>query len=390
MGWFWMERTQGPESRMSRGNGMANITERLALAWITLFSVLLFSGCSESPLSPGLLEPVELAESWREGSPSSEGFRRAGIEEAIEAAGNIARMQSLLVARNGTLVVEEYFHGNRANSLNDLRSVTKSVVSTLTGMAIEHGYLTGLDQTLGELLPDAPFQDPQQREITVEHLLTMSAGFDWYERGAIGYNDWILSEDRVAYLLERPVLDPPGTTFNYNSAAVHLLGVVLEEASGTTLPDLADAMLFGPIGITRSRWERLSPHYNAGAGLDLRPRDLARIGQLFLQRGWSGDRRILSESWIQRATRPAFPWRSSFGPLRGLSYGFLWWTDQGPRGDTFLAWGYGGQFLYAVPDLDLVVVATTEWRGVSQDEGADAVEEAVLGVIVNRVLASVR
>jgi CubicO group peptidase (beta-lactamase class C family) len=326
----------------------------------------------------------------REASPESEGLRKAGIDAAVSAASGIPRMMSLLVVRNGTLVVEEYFRGNQRDSLNDLRSVTKSVVSTLTGLAIEEGYLMGLDQTLGDLLPAAPFQFPEQRDISVRHLLTMTGGFDWHEDGAIGYNEWILSDDRIAYLLGKPMLDPPGATFKYNSAAVHLLGVILTEASGLSLPDLADALLFSPLGITRSRWEPLGSHHNGGAGIDLRPRDLARLGQLFLQDGWSGDRQILARSWIQQATRPAFSWRVAFGALRSLSYGFLWWTDDGSRGDAFLAWGYGGQFLYVMPGLDLVVVATTEWRGVSSDEGPDVVETAVLDVIVNHVVAAVR
>jgi CubicO group peptidase (beta-lactamase class C family) len=280
-------------------------------------------GCGESPTFPGLLSPVELAQPWNEGSPSSEGLRQAGIEAAIAAANEIPRMMSLLVVRNGTLVVEEYFRGNRRDSLNDLRSVTKSVVSTLTGLAIQEGYLSGLDQTLGELLPDAPFQFPEQRDIGIRHLLTISAGFDWYEHGPIGYNDWILPEDRVAFLLGKPIVDSPGTTFNYNSAAVHLLGVVLEEASGMTLPELADALLVGPIGITRSRWEPLGARYNGGVWIDLRPRDLARLGQLFLQGGRSGDLHLLPEPWTHQATRRAFAWRVQFGPLRAVSYGFL-------------------------------------------------------------------
>jgi CubicO group peptidase (beta-lactamase class C family) len=287
-------------------------------------------------------------------------------------------------------VVEEYYRGNHRDSLNDLRSVTKSVVSTLTGLAIQEGYLNGLDQTLGELLPTAPYQFPEQRGISLRDLLTMSGGFDWFEHGAIGYNDWILSEDRVAYLLGKPLMDPPGLHFNYNSAAVHLLGVVLTEATGLELPELADQLLLGPLGIPHSRWEPLGPHFNGGAGIDLRPRDLARLGQLFLQGGLSGHRRILSESWIRQATTPAYSWRAPFPPLTAVSYGFLWWTHDDNRGDAFLAWGYGGQFLYVVPDLNLVVVATTEWRGVSSDEGADAVEGAVLDVIVNHVIPAVR
>jgi CubicO group peptidase (beta-lactamase class C family) len=325
-----------------------------------------------------------------EGTPASVGLRPSGVSSALEAAAEIPRLMSLLVVKDGILVVEEYYRGNQRDSLNDLRSVTKSVVSTLTGLAIQEGYLSGIDQTLGELLPDAPFDNPEQEDIRVRDLLTMSGGFDWFEDGAIGYNDWILSEDRIAYLLSKPLMHPPGSTFNYNSAAVHLLGVILTEVTGMELPELADQLLFGPIGVTQSRWEPLGPHFNGGAGIDLRPRDLARLGQLFLQSGVSGNRPILSKAWIRGATTPAYDWRASFSPLSAISYGYLWWTNDDVLGDAFLAWGYGGQFLYVVPDLNLVVVATTEWRGVSSDEGSDAVEEAVLHVIVDHLIPAVR
>ncbi len=360
--------------------------------WVSFFLwlPLALGACGDSPTGPEHLAPVDLVQPWREGTPASVGLRPSGISSALASAAEIPRLMSFLVVRNGTLVVEEYYRGNHRDSLNDLRSVTKSVVSTLTGLAIQEGFLTGLDQTLGELLPSAPYHFPEQRGISVRDLLTMSGGFDWLERGAIGYNDWILSEDRIDFLLSKPMVEPPGAVFNYNSAAVHLLGVVLSEATGLPLPDLADQLLFGPIGITRSRWEPLTPYYNGGAGIDLRPRDLARLGQLFLQGGLSGDRRILTESWIQEATSPVFEWRVSFPPLPAVSYGFLWWTNGDVRGDAFLAWGYGGQFLYVVPSLNLVVVATTEWRGVSSDEGSDAVEKAVLDVIVNHVVTSAR
>jgi CubicO group peptidase (beta-lactamase class C family) len=123
---------------------------------------------------------------------------------------------------------------------------------------------------------------------------------------------------------------------------------------------------------------------NGGAGIDLRPRDLARLGQLYLQEGRSGNQRLLSREWVDLATSPAYGWSSRFGPIEDLSYGYLWWIDRDR--DAYLAWGYGGQIIYVAPARALVVVATTEWRGVSQDGGANPLEAAVLDIIVNGIV----
>ena len=134
-----------------------------------------------------------------------------------------------------------------------------------------------------------------------------------------------------------------------------LLGVILEEATGTSLPQYADRVLLGPLGISERAWEPLlEGHVNGGAGLDLRPRDLARLGQLFLQQGWSGTRSIVPAEWVAEATEPRFADLGGAGPIGTLSYGYLWWIDV--ENDAFMARGHGGQLVYVVPSLDLVVV----------------------------------
>lgn len=379
------------KGRPTRDRTRAGRIERRApRALAALFVVLLPAGCGDSPTGPGSAV-LDLSAPWAESGPGAQGMDSVRLAVAVGQASAIPRLMSLLVVRNGTLVVEEYFRGNHADSLNDVRSVTKSVVSTLTGIALKRGDFTSLDQTLGELLPDAPYQDSRQRGITVWQLLSMAGGFEWFEDHGPDYTNWIRSQDHVRYLLERPIVSEPGTAFAYNSAAVDLLGVVLQRATGQTLEEFADEVLFGPLGITRRRWEVLPEgHDNGGAGLDLRPRDLARLGQLYLQEGRSGDQNVLSRSWTVEATRPHWGWRSRFGPLHALSYGYLWWTDSRPEGDVFLAWGWGGQFILVQRATGLVVVATTEWRGMADEDESDATTEAVLNVIVDHVLGAVQ
>lgn len=351
---------------------------RLLAALVALAAA---AACSDAPTAVTFDGPVDLALEWATASPSAAGMDPARLEQAVARARAVPQMRSLLVVRRGRLVAEHYFGGAGPGDPADVRSVTKSVVSTLAGLALQRGDLAGLDQPIGEILrPEVAALDSLDASVTVRHLLTMSGGWAWTEQGSVGYNEWILSGDHLGWLLEKPHAAEPGATFSYNSAAAHLLGVVVEEAVGLPLPEFARQVLFQPLGIARADWEPFpGGRVNGGAGLDLRPRDLARLGQLFLQDGWSGRTRVLPAGWAAEATRSHWPWRSNAGPTL-TSYGYLWWTDE--VNGAFMAWGYGGQFVYVAPDRDLVVVTTTEWRGGIPS----GLSSQVLSVIVDGVL----
>ena len=347
-----------------------------------MLAALLAGACSDAVAPVVFDAPVDLTLSWRTSTPAATGMDEGALARADEMANAIPRLRSLLVVRRGRLVHERYWAGATAAETADVRSVTKSILSTLVGIALERGDLTGVDETLGEIVPaDALPLSLWERDIRVGDLLTMSGGWDWEESGAVGYNEWITSEDPVAFLLSKPKASEPGTAFAYNSAAVHLLGVVLEEAIGTTVPRFADEVLFGPLGIGTRVWEPLAGHVNGGAGIDLRPRDLARIGQLYLQDGWSGDRRILPEGWVRQATTPRWGWVSDAGPTH-VSYGWLWWIDVDHH--AYFAWGYGGQFVYVAPERDLVVVATTHWGVIDGQSTPPGSRRRCSSVIVKR------
>jgi CubicO group peptidase (beta-lactamase class C family) len=365
---------------------MNRMTLRGLAGLLTLAALTGPAGCADAPVVAPTVEPTDLSGPWRTADPASVGMDTERLATAAEDAGALPRMRSLLVVREGFLVLERYYHGFARDSLADVRSVTKSVVSTMTGIALGQGELPSLDLTLGQLLrPELGTPSSEQRAITVRHLLTMSGGFQWDEAGVTEYNNWRRSGAFIQYLLDRPLVAPPGTTFNYNSAAVHLLGVLLEDAIGTSIPLFADLTLFQPLGISDVRWEwMIDGSVNGGSGIDLRPRDLARFGQLLLQGGRSGDRRVVSKGWVDLATAPAYDWSSRAGPIQDVTYGHLWWIDR-ERG-AFFAWGYGGQFVYVVPSRALVVVATTEWRYLSQDGGSGPLENAVLSIIVNGIV----
>ncbi len=372
------------------GLNVVRIGERRRRSVFPLAASLALTGiataCAGDLAGPSPWDEVDLTTAWRTAEPAALGVDAAALERAAETAAALGRMRSLVVAREGRIVLERYFHGFGPDSLADVRSVTKSVVSVLTGIAYEQGHLSSLDLTLGELLPaELGVPTAEQAAIRVRHLLTMSGGFEWDESNVSEYNGWRLSGDFIGYLLDRPVVSPPGSAFNYNSAAVHLLSILVERSVGAPLELFADVSLFGPLGIVRRRWEpMIDGTVNGGAGLDLRPRDLARLGQLLLQGGRSGGRQILSEAWVDQTTAPAWSWSTQVGRVGSLTYGHLWWVDRDR--EAFFAWGYGGQFVYVAPRRALVVVATTDWRLLSQEGGPGPLEAAVLDIIVNGIV----
>ncbi|PYP58377.1 MAG: hypothetical protein DMD44_07720 [Gemmatimonadetes bacterium] len=320
--------------------------------------------------------------------PAEMGMSAAGLLAAAGDAAAIARFRSLLAARHGRLVAEYYFGGADSTTRFDVRSVTKSVVCALTGVALRDGVLPGETASIAPYLAPLDTLDSVDSAVTVRHLLTMTSGYQWNEETGPDYSVWIAADDHVQYLLDRAHATPPGVSFTYNSAAAHTLGVVLQDAAAMPLPRYA-APLFAALGVDTVLWEPLDRGtVNGGAGIALRGRDLLKFGQLFLQRGWSGDRSVVPEAWVDQATRPQFAWRRAFGPLSRVTYGMLWWvSDATPA--AFYAWGYGGQFVYVVPSRDLVVVATTDWNDLSEVT-PEALAAMALGVIVNDVVPAAR
>lgn len=356
---------------------------------LALAVVVLAAACGETPTAPTPPVRVDLSQAWMRASPGEVGMDANGLLGASGDAAAISRCRSLLVARHGRLVAEYYFGGADSTTLFDVRSVTKSVLSALIGTALRDGVLPGTTATIAPYLAPADTLDATDSIVTVHDLLTMTSGYQWNEETGPDYNLWIVTDDHVQYLLDRPHVAAPGATFTYNSAAVHTLGVVLQDAAATPLPVYASDHLFSPLGVDTVAWEQLDRGtVNGGSGIALRGRDLLKLGQLYLQGGWSGAVSVVPQSWVDSVTRPHFPWRISVGAQRGVTYGMLWWvSDASPA--AFFAWGYGGQFVYVVPSRDLVVVATTDWMALTETT-PEALAEAVLGVLVRDVVPAAR
>jgi CubicO group peptidase (beta-lactamase class C family) len=315
--------------------------------------------------------------------PESVGVDAVALAAAVSELGRAEGARSAVIVYRGRVVAEERWIGPET-ALDDVRSVTKSVTSTLVALAIDHGFIGSIDDRMVDYLPPALVPaDPAKDAITLRHLLTMTSGLEWNESTEL--YTWAVDPDPARFILERPLATTPGTRFNYSTAASHLLSVVLREATGLDPLDLADAYLFAPLGITDRAWLRDGQGRPFGSfGLQLRTEDLAKLGLLFLDRGRWDSQVVVPSWWVSEAVFPQITGFQEYGPLTNAGYGYLWWSADAGEHRVFIAWGWGGQFAFCVPDLDLVV-ATTARYNVPEDT-ANRQERAILEAIVTRLL----
>lgn len=309
------------------------------------------------------------------------------LKQAYSEAENITGIKSLLVSVNDSLIAEQYFTAMGANDLYDVRSVTKSVISTLIGIAIEEGFIESVDQTLLEFIGPLGYElEDEKASITIRDLLTMSAGFEWNEfADGYSYSDWIRSYDQIEYCINGALENSPGEVFSYSSEEAHLLSVIITEATGMSTHDFAFNYLFEPLGIGYEDfgWGVFPQGYfNGGADLSLKPRDMVKIGNLYLNNGIYEGKQIVPSAWIEEATKIQITTNDAipYGP----DYGYLWWINHDLTHDFFYANGYGGQFIIVVPDIELIVVATSEFQNLGETAGQQWYN--VISLIVNDIL----
>jgi CubicO group peptidase (beta-lactamase class C family) len=338
----------------------------------------LTAGCAlVQPLGSGNYWPTH---GWRTSTPEAQGMDSAQLAQLLEVIQQepVLNLHSLLVIRHGYLVSEVYFdpfYGR--NTKHALYSVTKSFMSTLVGIAFDKGILTDLRHPVLDFFPHRTFEkrDALKESMTLEDLLTLRCGLAWDEVTSWGELLWSL--DAVKYVLDKPMTDPPGTKYLYNSGCSHVLSGILEEQPGVQTLEFAKKNLFEPLGITDFIWELDKQGIPlGGAGLNLTPRDMAKLGYLYLHEGvWDGQQ-IVSAAWVKAATQT----HTDPHHKLGFGYGYQWWTF--PRLGAYQAAGYGGQYIVVVPASDLVVVVTA-------DQG-DLANEAVFRLIEAYILTAVK
>ncbi|HKY54404.1 MAG TPA: serine hydrolase [Anaerolineales bacterium] len=295
---------------------------------------------------------------WEEGSPQEHGIQDDRLWLADQTIRrNLPNVHSLLVIRNGAIVFEQYYQGHSSNSIFDIRSVTKSFISTLIGIAVKEEYIPDLDQNILSYFPEdkTANMDPRKAAITIRHLLMMKSGLAWDEEQ--DFEQLYSSENWVRYLFNLLMREVPGLVFNYNSGASHILSALIHRATGMTALEFAQRRLFSRLGIGNHSWASDPMGVTIGyADLLLTARDLAKLGLLYINHGrWNGDQ-LLTPEYIRAATTAWSPG----GFPEEAEYGYHWWALPSETHSSYFAAGYGGQYLWIAPDLDLIVVTTAE------------------------------
>jgi CubicO group peptidase (beta-lactamase class C family) len=346
---------------------------------------------------------------WRTAAPTTQGMAPQVLDDLDTVVPErYPQVRSLLVVRHGYLVYEHYWHGFDAADGHDVRSVTKSVTSALVGIALAEGRLQSLDQPVARLVAAhlPTHADPRLRAVTVRQLLTMTGGLAGDERG--GGDERLSrrmaqSRDWVGHILGRRLAATPGTTFAYSNASFHLLSAIVADATGQSTLAFARAGLFGPLGIHSDHafepavrtwpptpaeerayeqasvaWPRDPRGYQFGFGeLKLPARDLAKFGYLYLNGGrWNGTQ-VVPADYVRASTQPhsSLP---GLGP--GGGYGYGWWTTSVDLHAGFAAVGFGGQRILVIPDLDLVVVITSDPRQ-QREDAQDLVGQTIIPAV---------
>ena len=311
--------------------------------------------------------------------PTSAPDRFAGT---VAAAREMPRLHSLLVSWRGTLVLEQYFNGARAARPANVKSVSKSLISALVGIAIDRGLIKSVREPIAQYFPGALAGAAQEakRRITIEDLLTMRSGLE--STSGRNYGAWVRSPNWVRFVLSRPLEATPGETIEYSTGNTHLLSAILTRVTGTSTWQFAQDALARPIGVSLPRWAR-DPQgiYFGGNEMLMTPRDMIAFGQLYLNRGRVNGRQVVPEAWIDASLVPRG--RSYWSDQQ---YGYGWWMrDLGGR-PAYFAWGFGGQYIFVLPDLQLVI-ATTSSTAVGEERRSH--RRGVFGLVEDLLLPEI-
>ena len=380
------------------------------IIWV-IFPGLLLIGCDKKLNDPEEVivtqyqynPPLELNDGIEVSSLNNEGLKDIHLRIMMDSihAGAYGKFNSFLVFYRNKLVFEEYFNGWTLSDHHPMWSVTKSITSAVIGIALEQGKISGVDQTIYSLLSHIPniTWTEQHKQITLEHYLTMTSGYEWkdFDNGISpdnpenSYMQMLNSGDWLKYVIELPLVADPGTKFKYNNGTSTVLSVLVSDAVVENFDAYAHNNLFSHLGVVDYHWAYLPGGFAGTAGNDggvfLTPRDMAKFGLLYLNGGsWNGDQIVRSE-WVATSTEPHITIKKNENIH--FSYGYQWWLNErlelgnGKSISVPYAVGHGGQYIFLIKDYDMMVVITSPY------ENPDRTTLDVFQMLVDFVLASV-
>ena len=359
---------------------------RRILTVLPLMPVVIFlivTSCSEkNPVEHITIESYE----WNESPPEAQGLDSAIIENGFGEAQKTSFINGIVIVRNGYLVAEKYFNDHDKNMTDLIYSATKSVMSALIGIAIEENIIDSLDQRMLDFFPQYVSLniDPKKHDITIRHLLTMRAGFDTDDH----ISEQIQGcQNMIEAIIATPLIFNPGEDFCYTSYGVHLLSGIITEATGISTLEYAKRMLFKSIGVHAVAWEMDQNGYMiGGGGLYATPRDMARFGYLYLEKGQVEGDQIIPSQWIEDSIQELIRIDDQWGEMEDVGYGYLWWTGKINAYSLYFASGFGGQFIMNIPVLNMVVAVTTD----GSSENANKQYEPILHIISEYILGAIK
>jgi len=339
---------------------------------LILLLLILTSNCTKDA-PPDIIKytykiPEQLNDGWEVSSLSEVGMDVSIIESITENILNdqYKGIHSMLIVKDGALVFEEYFKNHTRDELQTIYSITKSITSSLIGIAINVGFLPGVEDSVLRYFPQYHIPEIEKQNLQIEHILTLTTGIEWDEK-SYPYTDprnseyqMVQSDDWMEFVLQQPLVFTPGERFNYNTGAVHLLSAVIKQSTKQFADEYAGQFLFEPLGITEYEWNTDNLGYPCtGAtfqGLKMKARDLAKYGFLHLNQGkWKGNQ-VIPEVWVEESTKKHVDVDSD------REFGYLWWIGSYSMNEKeithFYAAGFGGQTIHIVPELDLMIVFT--------------------------------
>ena len=299
---------------------------------------------------------------------------------------------SLIVCRDGEIVAEEYtyFKNYGPDSIKNILSVTKTFTGVLVGLAIEKGFIESVNDPISKYLTGIiTFPDDIKSGITIDQLLKMTLGHSWNgtSEASLFEECFFDSEDNLQYIIDLPLVSTPGTVFNYSDGASHLLSAIITEATGVNTSDFARTYLFDPLGINKFSWEADDRGYPLGAAyLRITPRDMVKFGNLILNKGKYNNTQIVPESWITTMTSPKISTNNDV--LYGPEYGYqIWLGDSGGK-VYYMAMGWGGQFIFILPDHNTVITATCWTSDLTYQEAGEHWTQ-IIRIIVEKIFPAI-
>jgi CubicO group peptidase (beta-lactamase class C family) len=325
--------------------------------------------------NPTYTDPVDDSASWTLSTPEAQNLDSTQLEQGSTTLAKLSLSWSLLVVRHDTLVFERYYHGSAKNQSNNVHSASKSIWGAAIGVAISQGLIPGVDTTIASLLPASyvSVMSTQTKAIKLHDLIKMTSGLEWSEDTT--ETQIQRTPDWITAILKLPNAAMPGSTFNYSTGNAHLNSGVLTSAVHGTACEFIHKHLLAPMGVVAEHWGR-DPQgfFSGGYNLYLTPRELAKFGLLYLHGGnWHGTQ-LVPAAWVEASMTDQVDAGAPY------SYGYDFWLRDIAGHHVAMAWGFGGQMIFIIKDLDMVVVMTTNTRDPNDDtfDGTSIIENNVI------------